>query len=98
MRLQPEISFSLPFGLPTWTYIPDPECVPPEEAVPKKDERLPPILLTSAANFIQLQKQIKSVAKQSFEFRCTRNGTGVIARDMVGCLKVKIHLDTNNLV
>jgi hypothetical protein len=46
-----------------------------EEAVPEKACRPPPILLTSATNVIQLQKQLKGVAKQIFEFRSTKNGT-----------------------
>jgi hypothetical protein len=42
-----------------------------EEAVPAKAGRPPPIVLTSAMNLIQLQKQLKGVAKQAFEFRNT---------------------------
>jgi hypothetical protein len=37
--------------------------------------RLPPIILTSALNLLQLQKNIKGVVKGSFEFRNTKNGT-----------------------
>jgi hypothetical protein len=48
-----------------------------------KSGRPPPIILTSAANLIQLQKQLKSVAKQSFEFRNAKNGTRVVTKDMV---------------
>jgi hypothetical protein len=47
-------------------------------AAPVKSSRPPPIVLTSAANLIQLQKQLKGVAQQSFEFRNTRNGTRVV--------------------
>jgi hypothetical protein len=39
----------------------------------RKSGRLPPIILTSAANLIHFQKQLKCVAKQSFEFRNTKN-------------------------
>jgi hypothetical protein len=37
-----------------------------EEAVPGKTDRPPPIILTSTANLIQLQKQLKSVVKENF--------------------------------
>jgi hypothetical protein len=46
-----------------------------EAVATEKSGRPPPIILTSAANLIQLQKQLKGVAKQSFEFRNTKNGT-----------------------
>jgi hypothetical protein len=32
---------------------------------------------------IQLQKQLKTVAKQSFEFHTTRSGTWVTTKDVV---------------
>jgi hypothetical protein len=54
-----------------------------EAAVPVKSSRPPPVVLTAAANLIQLQKQLKGVAKQHFEFRNTRNGTRVVTKDMV---------------
>jgi hypothetical protein len=56
---------------------------PAEAAAPVKSGRPPPIVLMSAANLIQLQKQLKDVAKQNFEFRNTRNGTKVVTMDMV---------------
>jgi hypothetical protein len=55
-----------------------------EEPVPGKSSSSPPIVLISAINLIQLQKQLKGIAKQQFEFRCTRNGTRVTAKDMLG--------------
>jgi hypothetical protein len=67
------------------------------ERPPDKAGRPPPIALTTAANLIQLQKQIKTVTKQSFEFRTTRNGTRVITRDMVDYLAVKAHFDSTNM-
>jgi hypothetical protein len=54
-----------------------------EETVPAKTCRPLPIILTSSTNLIQLQKQLKNVVKEDFEFRNTRNGTGVITRGMV---------------
>jgi hypothetical protein len=38
--------------------------------------------LTPAANINQLQKQLKGVAKQSFEFRNNKIGTRVDHKDM----------------
>jgi hypothetical protein len=46
---------------------------------------------------IQLQKQLKTVAKQSFEFRTIRNGTRVITKDMVYYLAVKAHIDSTSM-
>jgi hypothetical protein len=43
--------------------------------------RPPPMILTSATNLLQLQKQIKCIVKGSFEFRNTTNGTGVLKRN-----------------
>jgi hypothetical protein len=48
------------------------ETISNEEAVPGKTGRPPPIILTSAAILIQLQKQLKSVVKENFEFLSTR--------------------------
>jgi hypothetical protein len=39
------------------------EATTPEEAVPGKAGRPPPIILTSTTNPIQLQRQLKNVAK-----------------------------------
>jgi hypothetical protein len=54
-----------------------------EAAAPAKSARPPPIVLTSAANLIQLQKKLKGVARQNFELRNTRSGTRVVTKDMV---------------
>jgi hypothetical protein len=62
-----------------------------------KSGRPPPIILMSAANLIQLQKQLKGVAKQSFEFRNTRNRTRVVTKDMVDYQAVKSYFDKNSL-
>jgi hypothetical protein len=45
-------------------------------------DRLPPIVLTSQANLIQLQRQLKGLLKGSFEFCNTRNGTRVVRKEM----------------
>jgi hypothetical protein len=68
-----------------------------EETVPGKRGRPPPIILTSQANLIQLQKQLKNVVKGDFEFRNTRNGTRVITKVMADFEAVKSHLSCNNL-
>jgi hypothetical protein len=68
-----------------------------EEAVPTKAGRPPPIVLTSATNLIQLQKQLKGVAKQVLEFRNTKNGTCIITKDLVDFEAVKLHFQSNHL-
>jgi hypothetical protein len=44
-----------------------------EEPVPTRTGTLPPIILTSTFNLIHLQKQLKGLIKENFEFRSTRN-------------------------
>jgi hypothetical protein len=55
------------------------------------------MVVTSAVNLIQLQKQLKGVVKENFEFLSTRNGTRVITRSMTDFQSVKSHLDSQNL-
>jgi hypothetical protein len=73
------------------------EPIPPEAAAEGKTGRSPPIVLTSTVNLIQLQKQLKGVAKDNFEFRSTQNGTRVVTKDMVGYQAVKTFLNTQSL-
>jgi hypothetical protein len=40
--------------------------------------RVPPIILASATNSIELQKHLKGIVKGSFEFRSTKNRTRVV--------------------
>jgi hypothetical protein len=68
-----------------------------EAAAPGKSGRPPPIILTSATNLIQLQKQLKGVALQTFEFRSTKNGTRVGTKDTVDCQAVKSLFEKNSL-
>jgi hypothetical protein len=68
-----------------------------EETVPGKTGRPPPIILTSEANLIQLQKQLKNVVKGDFEFRSTRNGTRVVTKGMADFEAVKSHFSNNSL-
>jgi hypothetical protein len=49
------------------------EATPQEEAVLGKTGRPSPRVITVATNLMQLQKVIKSVVKENFEFRNTRN-------------------------
>jgi hypothetical protein len=68
-----------------------------EAAAPAKSARPPPIVLTSAANLIQLQKKLKGVTRQTFELRNTRSGTRVVTKDMVDYQAVKAHFTENSL-
>jgi hypothetical protein len=54
------------------TDAPDKESTTTEKVVPEKSGRPPPSVLTSATNLIQLQKQLKGVAKHTFVFRSTK--------------------------
>jgi hypothetical protein len=68
-----------------------------ETATAAKTCRPPPVILTSTVNLIQLQKQLKTLLKEHFEFRTTRNGTRIVTRGMVDFLGVKSHLKNQNL-
>jgi hypothetical protein len=89
------------FFAPLWTaqmdtYAPDAETSTDEASAPSKAARPPPIVLTSAANLIQLQKKLKGVARQSFELRNT-SGARVVTKDMVDYQAVKAHFTENNI-
>jgi hypothetical protein len=75
----------------------DTEESPQEEATPGKTGRPPPIVITATVNLLQLQKHIKSVVKDNFEIRNSRNGTRVITKTLGDCAEVKSYLETNNL-
>jgi hypothetical protein len=68
-----------------------------EASVPSKAARPLPIILTSAANLIQLQKKLKGVARQSFELCNTRSGTRVVTKDKVDYQAVKAQFTEHNL-
>jgi hypothetical protein len=60
--------------------------------------RPPPIiLLTSAINLIQLQKQLKGLVTGSFEFRNTKNGTRIVTKEMADYSAIKEYLNSQNL-
>jgi hypothetical protein len=69
----------------------DTEESPQEEATPGKTGRPPPIVITATVNLLQLQKLIKSVVKENFEFRNTRNGTKVITKTLGDFAAVKTY-------
>jgi hypothetical protein len=73
------------------------EATSNEEAVPRKTDRPPPIILMSTTDLIQLQKQLKSVVKGNFKFRSTRNGIRGITSCMADFQSVKSNFDANNL-
>jgi hypothetical protein len=56
-----------------------------------------PIMLTCVIDLTQLQKQLRRVITQSFEFRNTRNETRIVTRDMLDSSAEKDHLEKNSL-
>jgi hypothetical protein len=52
-----------------------------------------PIVLTSAANLILLQKQLKGLVKGNFLFRSTRNRTRVITKEMADYSAIRAYFD-----
>jgi hypothetical protein len=68
-----------------------------EEAVHGKAGRPPPIILISTTNQIQLQRQLKNVAKGDFEFPNTKNGSRVITKSMTDFEAVKSYFSNHNL-
>jgi hypothetical protein len=54
-------------------------------------------VITTATNPIQLQKHLKSVVNENFEFRNTRTGTRIITKTMADSAAVRSHLETHNL-
>jgi hypothetical protein len=63
----------------------------------RKNRQAAPTFLTSAINLIQLQKHLKGMAKQMFEFRSTRNGTRILTKLMVVYQAVKAHFENTKL-
>jgi hypothetical protein len=69
------------------------EDMPHEESFPDKTGRLPPIMLTSQTNLIQLQRQPKGMVKDTFEFCSMRNRTRAIIKTMDDFSAVKSYLE-----
>jgi hypothetical protein len=59
--------------------------------------RPPPIVLTSAANLILLQKQLKGLVKRNFEFQSTRNGTRAVTKERADYSAIRAYFDSNHL-
>jgi hypothetical protein len=55
------------------------------------------LVSTYAANLIQLQKQLKGVVKENFEFCNTRNRTKIITEAMADFSAIRSYLENNNL-
>jgi hypothetical protein len=53
-------------------------------------------VLTSATNLIQLQKHLKGLAKRTFEYRSTKNGTRVVTKDMVDYQAIESFFESKN--
>jgi hypothetical protein len=51
----------------------------------------------SKTNLVQLQKQLKSVVKENFQFRSTQNGTRVITKGVADFEAVRSHFSNNYL-
>jgi hypothetical protein len=68
-----------------------------EKAAAGKTGRPPQIILTSAINLIQLQKQLKGVVEESFAFHTTRIGTRVLTNSFADFQSVKSFFDRNRL-
>jgi hypothetical protein len=68
-----------------------------QEAPASKSGRPPPIILTTAINLTQLQKQLKDVVEEIFEFRTTRNGTRVLTKSLADFQSVKSYFDQRQL-
>jgi hypothetical protein len=68
-----------------------------QQAAPSQIGRPPPIVLTSEVNLIALQRQLKTISKNSFEFRSTRNGTKVVTTEMADYSAIRAHLESRNI-
>jgi hypothetical protein len=67
------------------------------EAPTSKAGRPPPIILTSALNLIQLQRNVREIVKGDFEFRNTRSGTRIITKNMGDFSAIRKYLEGKNL-
>jgi hypothetical protein len=68
-----------------------------KESPPGKTGRPPPVILISAVNLIQFQKQLKSVVSEDFQFRSTRNGTRINNRGMAVFQSIKSHFENKHI-
>jgi hypothetical protein len=68
-----------------------------ESSSRKIGQAAPNIVLTSASNPIQLQKQLKGVSKDTFELQSPKNGTRVVTKKMMDYQSVKTYFEYKNL-
>jgi hypothetical protein len=61
-------------------------------------DRINSIIITTQINMLKFQGEIKSIAKGSFEFRNTKNGTRVIVREMAEYLAIKSQLEKKKIL
>jgi hypothetical protein len=73
------------------------ETSPRETKTAAKTDEPSPVVPISAVNLIQLQKHLKNVVKEDFEFCNTRYGTRIITRGMLDFLAVKFQFEKNSL-
>jgi hypothetical protein len=59
--------------------------------------RPPPIVLTSSVKLIKLERGIKDIVKNKYEFRTTRNVIQVMTKEMADYSAIKHHLEQNSL-
>jgi hypothetical protein len=59
--------------------------------------RPPPIIITSAANLLQLHEKIRGLLKGNFEFRTSKNGTRVVNRGMADSSALKAYFTSQNM-
>jgi hypothetical protein len=68
-----------------------------DEAPTVKTGRPPTIVITATTNLLQLQKIIRGVVNENFEFRNTRNGTRDLTHSVTDFAAVKSYLESRNL-
>jgi hypothetical protein len=75
------------------------EDAPSEQQQPAAMEagRPPPIVLTSTAKLLALQKRIREVVTGKFEFRNTRSGTRIVSKEITDFSVIRKFLEQNNL-
>jgi hypothetical protein len=69
----------------------------PGQEAPGNSGRPPPIVMASTRNLIRLQSDVKDHVKGEYEFRNTRNGTRIIAKEKADYSAMKSYLEKNNL-
>jgi hypothetical protein len=69
----------------------------PEQEAPRKSGRPQQILMTSTANLVRLQSDLKEHVKGEYEFRDTRSKTRITTKEMVDYLAMNSYLEKNNL-